>query len=164
MSEVEQVVDAFTVNENEEDTEQYLTFVLGEEEYGVEILRVQEMKAWDNVTNIPNTPHYLCGVLNHRGTIVPIVDLRRRFDMPVMPYTATTVVIVLNVEGVTNRIVGIVVDGVSDTHDVLPDDIRSVPDFGSQIDTQYISGLVPIGDKMMMILNIDYLLSVEAIG
>ncbi|MFW5451297.1 MAG: chemotaxis protein CheW [Methylophagaceae bacterium] len=164
MSKTEQLVNAFTANDSEEGTEQYLTFVLAEEEYGVEILRVQEIKGWDNVTHIPNTPDYLCGVLNLRGTIVPVVDLRRRFEMPVMPYTATTVVIVLKIKGKTERIVGVVVDAVSDAHDVFPEDIRPAPDFGSHIDTQYIRGLVPIDDQMMMVLNIDELLSVEAIG
>lgn len=145
-------------------SEQYLTFMLGDEEYGVEILRVQEIKGWETVTKIPNTPHFLCGVLNLRGTIVPIVDLRLRFDMPARAYMPTTVVVVLKVEGDIQRTVGVVVDGVSDAHDVLPADIKPAPDFGSHINTNYISGVVSIDDAMMMILNVDDLLSVEAIG
>lgn len=148
----------------EQGTEQYLSFMLDDEEYGVEILRVQEIKGWDRVTSIPNTPHYLCGVLNLRGTIIPVVDLRLRFDMPARKYTPTTVVIVLKVEGVTQRTVGIVVDAVSDAHHVLPEDIRPTPDLGHQVNINYISGLVAVEDKMMMILNVDQLLSVESIG
>jgi len=138
---------------------------LGEEEYGVEILRVQEIKGWDQVTHIPNSPHYLCGVLNLRGTIVPIVDLRLRFEMPPKEYTPTTVVVVLKVEGVTQRTVGIVVDAVSDAHNVVPEEIKSAPDFGSNVSTEFITGLVTLENStMMMILNIDRLLSVEALG
>ncbi len=152
------------MGEVEDGAEQYLTFILGDEEYGVEILRVQEIKGWDTVTSIPNTPDYLCGVLNLRGTIVPVVDLRLRFDMSVCEYNPTTVIVVLNIEGVSQRTVGIVVDGMSDTHNIMPEDIKPAPDFGSTIDIDYINGLVTIGDNMVMLLDIDRLLSVEAIG
>ncbi|MBL4638128.1 MAG: chemotaxis protein CheW [Proteobacteria bacterium] len=152
------------LGEIEDGAEQYLTFLLGDEEYGVEILRVQEIKGWDIVTNIPNTPDYLCGVLNLRGTIVPVVDLRLRFEMSVCEYTPTTVIVVLNIEGETQRTVGIVVDGMSDTHNVMPDDIKPPPDFGNTIDIDYITGLVSLGENMVMLLDIDRLLSVEAIG
>ena len=144
--------------------DEYLSFLLADEVYGVEILRVQEIKGWDRITPIPNTPDYLCGVLNLRGTIVPIVDLRRRFDMPVKAYTKTTVIIVLKVEGVTERTVGIIVDAVSDAHNVTEDQIRSTPDLGASVETQFIKGLVAINNDMMMLLNIDSLLSVEALG
>jgi len=144
--------------------EQYLTFVLNDEEYGVEILRVQEIKGWDTITPIPNTPHYLCGVLNLRGTIVPVVDLRLRFGMPFLAYKPTTVIVVLRVEGVSQRTVGIVVDAMSDSHNVMPEDITPVPDFGTMIDTEYLSGLVKIDKNMVMLLDIDHLLAVEAIG
>jgi len=146
-------------------SEQYLSFLLGDEEYGVEILRVQEIKGWDQVTHIPNSPHYLCGVLNLRGTIVPIVDLRLRFEMEPKKYTPTTVVVVLKVEGVSQRTVGIVVDGVSDAHNIVPEEIKPTPDFGSNVSTEFIQGLVSLeDDTMMMILNIDRLLSIEALG
>jgi purine-binding chemotaxis protein CheW len=149
----------------DDSTEQYLSFTLGEEEYGVEILRVQEIKGWDKVTMIPNTPHYLCGVLNLRGAIVPVVDLRLRFGMPARPYTATTVVIVLKVEEADlQRTVGIVVDAVSDAHNVKPELIKPSPDFGDQVNTASILGLVSIDETMMMILDVDHLLSTEAIG
>lgn len=165
MSELQAVSDSVDLIEQKEDaSEQYLTFLLGEEEYGVEILRVQEIKGWDSVTRIPNSPYYLCGVLNLRGTIVPVVDLRLRFGMPPRAYTPTTVVVVLKVDGITQRTVGIVVDGVSDAHNVLPEEIKPAPDFGSSINTDFITGLVSIDDNMMMILNIDSLLSIEALG
>lgn len=166
MSEVQQGNETLeSITSVDDDSEQYLSFLLGDEEYGVEILRVQEIKGWDQVTHIPNSPHYLCGVLNLRGTIVPIVDLRLRFDMLPKKYTPTTVVVVLKVEGATQRTVGIVVDGVSDAHNVVPADIKPTPDFGSSVSTEFISGLVTLeGDSMMMILNVDQLLSVEALG
>ncbi len=145
-------------------TEQYLSFTLADEEYGVEILRVQEIKGWDKVTHIPNSPHYLCGVLNLRGTIVPVVDLRLRFDMPPRDYTPTTVIVVLKVQGESERTVGVVVDAVSDAHNILPEAIKPVPDFGAAISTDYLKGLVSVDDTMIMILDVDRLLSVEAIG
>lgn len=162
MTELQQVDES--LEDVSADTEQYLSFILNGEEYGVEILRVQEIKGWDIVTPIPNTPDYLCGVLNLRGTIVPVVNLRSRFDMPIKKFTPTTVVIVLKVEGSSQRTVGIVVDAVSDAHNIVPSEIRMTPDFGSQVDTTYIKGVVPIDDEMMMILNIDRLLSIEALG
>lgn len=160
-----QVKDSLDVmGEIEDSAEQFLTFILGDEEYGVEILRVQEIKGWDRVTNIPNSPHYLCGVLNLRGTIVPVVDLRLRFDMAECEYTPTTVIVVLNIEDETQRTVGIVVDAMSDTYNVMSSDIKPSPNFGSAIKTDYITGLVTIDDNMVMLLDIDRLLSVEAIG
>ena len=162
MSELQQLNDS--LSDIDDRTEQYLTFLLGEEEYGVEILRVQEIKGWESVTHIPNTPDFLCGVLNLRGTIVPVVDLRLRFEMPKRTYTPTTVVVVLNVGEGVQRTVGVVVDGVSDAHNVLPEEIKPAPNFGSNVSTDFIKGLVSIGSDMMMILNIDRLLHIEALG
>jgi purine-binding chemotaxis protein CheW len=162
MSELQQLNDS--LGDVDDRTEQYLTFLLGEEEYGVEILRVQEIKGWEHVTHIPNTPEYLCGVLNLRGTIVPVIDLRLRFEMPKRAYTPTTVVVVLNVGEGIQRTVGVVVDGVSDAHNILPEEIKPSPDFGTNVSTDFIKGLVSIGNGMMMILNIDRLLRVEALG
>jgi len=166
MSDIQQVNETLdSITSIDDGSEQYLSFFLGEEEYGLEILRVQEIKGWTQVTHIPNSPPYLCGVLNLRGTIVPIVDLRLRFDMPKKQYTATTVVVVLRVEGATQRTVGIVVDSVSDAHNIVPEEIKATPDFGSHVNTEFISGLVTLEDNnMMMILNIDRLLSVEALA
>jgi purine-binding chemotaxis protein CheW len=160
-----EILDMFDVMGSvEEGMQQYLTFELNGEHYGVEILRVQEIKGWDYVTPIPNTPSHLCGVLNLRGAIVPIVDLRLYFSMPFQAYTKTTVVVVLRVEDVTQRTVGIVVDAVSDAHNVHPDDIRETPDFGEVVSTAFISGITRIDDKMVMLLDVDTLLSSEQIG
>jgi purine-binding chemotaxis protein CheW len=144
--------------------EQYLTFELDGEHYGVEILRVQEIKGWDYVTPIPNTPEHMCGVLNLRGEIVPIVDLRLFFDLPFKPYAKTTVVVVLKIKEVATRTVGIVVDAVSDSHNVASDHIQNPPDFGEVVSTDFITGVASIDDKMVMLLDIDKLLSSQQIG
>lgn len=142
------------------DADQYLTFLLAGEEYGVDILRVQEIKGWDAVTQIPNTPKYIRGVINLRGTIVPIIDLRLRFNMEQLEYGPTTVVIVLRVErSNSSRIMGIVVDGVSDVYNVPVDEIKSAPDFGGGIDTAFLRGLATVNEKMVIILDIDHMLN-----
>jgi purine-binding chemotaxis protein CheW len=144
--------------------EQYLTFLLNGEEYGVDILRVQEIKGWTPTTTIPNTPDYIRGVMNLRGTIVPIIDLRRRFDMPAIDYTATTVVIVLKIhsDGV-ERTIGFVVDAVSDVYNVAPDQYRAAPDFGTGVDTDFIRALATVDEKMVILLDIDRLLNIEEV-
>lgn len=144
---------------------QFLTFTLANEEYGVDILRVQEIKGWSPVTHIPNAPTYLKGVLNLRGTIVPIVDLRMRFNMQAVEYTPTTVVIVLSLmnEG-RERTFGIVVDAVSDVLNIAPTDIRPKPDFGTVVDADFINGLATVGEHMVMLLDIDCLLRPEEIN
>lgn len=160
-----EILDMFDVMGSvEEGMQQFLTFELNNEHYGVEILRVQEIKGWDQVTKIPNTPPHLCGVLNMRGEIVPIVDLRLFFEMPFKPYSKTTVVVVLRVEDVARRTVGIVVDAVSDAHNVAPDDIREAPDFGDKLNTAFINGITTIDDNMVMLLDVDQLLHSEQIG
>lgn len=153
-------LNALIGSELDSDADQYLTFVLGSEEYGVDILRVQEIKGWDSVTPIPNTPDYIKGVINLRGTIVPIVDLRQRFNMPEVEYGPITVVIVLKIEcNDRDRIMGIVVDGVSDVYDVPQEEMKEAPDFGSVVDTEFVRGLATVEDKMIIILDIDHLLS-----
>lgn len=140
--------------------QQYLTFVLAGEEYGVDILRVQEIKGWDNVTHIPNTPSYVRGVINLRGTIVPIIDMRIRFNLEQLAYGPTTVVIVLKVLSESgDRIMGVVVDGVSDVYNMLDEDIKESPDFGSAVDTAFVKGLATVNEKMVIILDIDHMLS-----
>lgn len=147
------------IGANEADS-QYLTFVLGEESYGVDILRVQEIKGWSPVTRIPNTPEYLRGVLNLRGTIVPIIDMRMRFSMETAEYTPITVVIVVSVRsGDKERILGIVVDAVSDVLNVDAEQVKPAPDFGSTVNTEYLSGLVTVGEQMVMLLDIDKMLT-----
>ena len=138
------------------DTDQFLTFMLAGEEYGVDILSVQEIKGWDAVTTIPNTPEYLLGVINLRGTIVPIIDMRIRFGLDKREYGPLTVVIVLKVDyGERERTIGIVVDGVSDVYNVPEPDIKPSPDLGSTVDTEFVLGLATIQEKMVIILDIE---------
>ena len=160
---------AEAVSEKEIDdteTREFLTFMLAGEEYGVDILRVQEIKGWDTVTNIPNTPEYIRGVINLRGTIVPIIDMRLRFDLKQLEYGATTVVIVLKVEkkdGIV-RTMGVVVDAVSDVHDVPTNQIKASPDFGTTVDTEFVKGLATVGEKMVIVLDIDHMLNEDELG
>jgi purine-binding chemotaxis protein CheW len=138
---------------------QVLTFVLGTETYGVDILRVQEIRGWSAVTKIPHAPAHVLGVLNLRGSIVPIVDLRRRFALERAEYTAVTVIIVMSVvSGSGRRDFGVVVDGVSDVVDVNPAEVKPAPDIGSKAATDYIRGLVPVSDRMVVLLDIDSLI------
>ncbi|HEC16546.1 MAG TPA: chemotaxis protein CheW [Sedimenticola sp.] len=139
---------------------QYLTFSLADEEYGVDILRVQEIRGWETVTRVPNAPSYVKGVLNLRGSIVPIFDLRERFNLARQAYTKDTVVVVLRVTAAGGmRIMGVVVDAVSDVLNASDDGITSTPDFGGSVATEFISGLVSAGGKMIMLLDVDRLLS-----
>jgi len=139
---------------------QYMTFTLADEVYGVDILRVQEIRGWETVTRIPNSPSYVKGVINLRGAIVPIFDLRERFNLPVQEYTKDTVVIVLRVSTAHNtRIMGVVVDAVSDVLSAKAAEIGTTPDFGGTVSTEFISGLASAGGKMIMLLDVDKLLS-----
>jgi len=149
-----------SVNNLDRDSDQFLTFMLAGEEYGIDILRVQEIKGWEEATVIPNTPDYIQGVINIRGTIVPIIDLRRRFNLDLLEYGATTVVIVLRVESETrSRIMGIVVDAVSDVYNVPTDEMKPPPDFGTAISIEFVRGLASVDDKMVIMLDIDKLLN-----
>jgi purine-binding chemotaxis protein CheW len=139
-------------------TKQVLTFILGMETYGVDILLVQEIRGWSQVTRIPQTPPHVLGVLNLRGSIVPIVDLRMRFRLERAEYTAVTVIIVLSVETSSGRRdLGVVVDGVSDVIDIKAVDLKPAPDLGSQVSTEFIQGLMTVGENMVMLLDIDRL-------
>jgi purine-binding chemotaxis protein CheW len=138
---------------------QVLTFVLGSETYGVDILRVQEIRGWSAVTKIPHAPAHVLGVLNLRGSIVPIVDLRMRLDLDRAEYTAVTVIIVLSVvAGNTRRDFGVVVDGVSDVVDVNEAEVKPAPDLGARSGSDYIRGLVPVSERMVVLLDIDRLI------
>lgn len=151
----------------ETDGDQFLTFMLAGEEYGVDILRVQEIKGWDSVTPIPNTPEYIRGVINLRGTIVPIIDLRRRFGLEAVEYSPVTVVIVLRIENPDNdnsRIMGLVVDAVSDVYNVPEDTIKPAPDFGSVVDVNFVKGLATLDDVMVIMLDIDRLLNSDELS
>ena len=146
-------------------TGQYLTFFLGDVEYGVDILKVREIRSWQPVTQIPNTPDYVLGVTNLRGIVVPLVDLRLRFSLDKAEFDATTVVIIVKV-GHENgqRIVGMVVDAISDVYDIKEEDMRTAPDFGGAVDTEFIKGLATIEDEMVVILNVDMLINVGVLG
>lgn len=137
---------------------QYLTFELAGEYYGVEILAVREIRGWSKVTRVPQSPPFVLGVLNLRGAIVPIMDLRVRFGLPGKEREPTTVTIIVAVGG---RHFGMVVDGVSDVLDVEAAAISAVPDFGQAIDSDYLSGLAPYAEGMAMLLDVRKLLCTE---
>ena len=135
---------------------EYLTFVLGSEQYGIEILKVQEIRGYDAVTQIANLPTFIKGVINLRGKIVPIVDLRIKFNLGKVDYNEFTVVIILNLNG---RIVGIVVDGVSDVRELRDEHLREVPTLVTRIDTKYIVGLATIEQEMLILVDIEKLMT-----
>lgn len=135
---------------------EFLTFTLGREEYGIDILKVQEIRGYDAVTAIANTPEFIKGVINLRGIIVPIVDMRIKFHLGKVEYDQFTVVIILNV---ANRVVGMVVDGVSDVITLTPDQVKAAPEFGSAIDTQYVMGLGTVDERMLILVDIERLMT-----
>jgi len=139
---------------------QYMTFVCGGEEYGVEILRVQEIKGWDHVTRVPYAPAYVLGVMNLRGMIVPVIDLRTRLKLPKRNFDASTVVIVVRVRSSRGeKTVGIVVDAVSEVYSVVADAIQPVPELGSIADGSCVRGIATVDGKMVMLLDIDSLVA-----
>ena len=137
---------------------QYLTFALAGEDYGVDILAVREIRGWAKVTRIPQSPPFILGVLNLRGAIVPIMDLRGRFGLPEQERDALTVTVIVAVEG---RHFGMVVDAVSDVLDVDSKQVRDVPNFGQTARADYLSGLVPSGERMVLLLQVERLLRSE---
>ncbi len=149
------------IEEKEGHDDQVLSFVLGNEEYGVDILTVQEIKGWEKTTNIPNTPDYVMGVINLRGAVVPIIDLRVRFGLESVTYNESTVVIILRSEDATGsqKIIGLVVDGVSDVYSLPPDDIQASPEINGTINSDYVNGLATVADKMVVVLNVNQLIN-----
>ena len=133
-----------------------LTFTLGSEEYGIDILKVQEIRGYDAVTTIANSPEFIKGVINLRGIIVPIVDMRIKFNLGNVTYNELTVVIILNI---ANRVVGMVVDGVSDVIALTAEQIKAAPEFSGAMDTQYITGLGTVDDRMIIIVDIEKLMT-----
>lgn len=150
-----------SAEQDNSDTNQFLTFILAGEEYGVDILCVQEIRGWTQATEIPRTPDYVLGVLNLRGTIVSIVDLRRLFDLSKIDYGPTTVIVIVKVsfEG-TERTVGLVVDAISDVYNISEESIHPAPDVGGVVDIEFIKGLSTVQDKMVILLEIDRLINV----
>jgi len=142
-------------------TREYLTFRLDQEEYGIDILKVQEIRGYEPPTRVADAPPFIKGVVNLRGTIVPIVDMRLKFNCTKADYDAFTVVIILNLR---QRIVGIVVDSVSDVMELPPDSIKAAPEIDSMIDSGAVTGLGSLGDRMLILLDIERLMSASDMG
>ncbi len=144
---------------------EYLSFKLGNEEYGIDILKVQEIRGYEHPTRIANAPHFIKGVVNLRGVIVPIVDMRLRFGLPDVQYNSFTVVIILNVAG---RTIGMVVDSVSDVLEMGGDAIKPAPEFNGAIEASYITGLGTIrsGDtqRMLILMDIEQMMTASDMG
>lgn len=147
--------------ESKGDEQEFLTFTLGDEEYGVDILKVQEIRGYDTVTALPDAPEFIKGVINLRGTIVPILDLRLKFNLSKAEYNEFTVMIILNV---ADRVVGIVVDGVSDVIDLPESAIRPAPEIGGSIEDQYITGIGTVDERMLILLDIERLITSADMG
>lgn len=139
---------------------EFLAFTLGREEYCIDILKVQEIRGYETVTPIPNTPSYMKGVVNLRGLIVPIIDLRIKLELETVAYDQFTVVIILSIRG---RIVGVVVDSVSDVVALATEEIKEAPQLGAAIKIDYIDGLVTIDERMLIIVDIEKLATMEEI-
>jgi purine-binding chemotaxis protein CheW len=143
-------------NQESGSSSEFLAFTLGDEVYGIDILMVQEIRGYEPVTKIANTPDFIKGVINLRGVIVPVVDMRIKFRLEMVDYNQFTVVIVLNVCG---RVIGMVVDGVSDVIDLAPDQIHAAPEFGSSLDTEYLNGMGTMDERMIILVDIERLMS-----
>jgi len=137
--------------------EQYLTFVLGDEEYAIDISNVQEIKGYSAINTIPNAPAYVRGVMNLRGTVIPVVDLRARFGMPVKDYTKFTVIIIVTI---ADRIYGLVVDAVSDVLNLAGADLEPPPELGDALDTSFMTGIARNGDRLITVLQVDRALGI----
>jgi len=140
---------------------EYLTFKLDQEEYGIDILKVQEIRGYESPTRVANAPSFIKGVMNLRGTIVPIVDLRLKFNCSKAEYNTFTVVIILNLR---SRIVGVVVDSVSDVMELQPENLKAAPDIESAIDSAAVQGLGSLGDRMLILLDIERLMLTPDMG
>lgn len=150
------IENAISSNETE-----VLSFQLGKEAYGIDILKVQEIRGYDAVTTIANAPAYLKGVINLRGAIVPIVDLRIRFNVGIPTYDQFTVVIILNIG---EHVVGMVVDSVSDVVALSPEQIKPAPEMNSVLTAEYLKGLAIVGERMLILLDIDKLMRSDEMG
>jgi purine-binding chemotaxis protein CheW len=141
--------------------QEFLTFTLGAEEYGVDILKVQEIRGYDTVTRLPDAPEYIKGVINLRGTIVPVIDLRLKFNLGKAEYDGSTVMIVLNVD---KRVLSVVVDSVSDVTALSASQLRPAPEFGSAMDTRFITGIGAVDERMLILLDIEKLMTSADMG
>ena len=151
---------ADSLREQDAGTKQYLTFLLAGEEYGVNILKVKEIRGWEQPTLLPNTAEYVLGVINLRGMVVPVMDLRKRFGMQQVELGKTAVVVVVKVShSGRERTIGMVVDAVSEVYNISDETIMPSPDLGGTISDEYVKGLATIQDKMIILLDIDYLIN-----
>ncbi len=142
-------------------TQQYLTFLMNDEEYGVDILAVQEIRGWERATMVPNSPSHMKGVLNLRGTIVPIIDLRDRFALPCIDYSDVTVVVILKIDTEKgDRTMGIIVDAISDVYDVPIDKVRTTG-VAENRNSDFIKGLVTVDKNMVILLELKKLLTID---
>ena len=159
-------VNSAAMNDNEHvNSRQYLSFILAGEEYASDILKVQEIRDWPSSTFVPNSPQYIEGILNLRGNIIPIINLRTRFNLPNDEKLVNRIVIVLTIEtGGRNRSMGLLVDAVAETYDVDMDKVRSAPTGSSVIDDEFITGLTTLDNKMVILLDVDELLSSGELG
>lgn len=146
---------------SQSEVHEFLAFRLGKEEYGIDILKVQEIRGYENVTRIANAPEFIKGVVNLRGIIVPIVDMRIRFNLGTPSYDQFTVVIILNMNG---RVVGMVVDSVSDVTQLSREQIKPAPEMGTMLNTDHLLGLGTVEDRMLILLDIDKLMASEEMG
>jgi purine-binding chemotaxis protein CheW len=140
---------------------EFLAFTLGNEEYGIDILTVQEIRGYESPTSIANVPDFIKGIINLRGLIVPIVDMRIKFNLGKAEYHNLTVVIILNIGG---RVVGMVVDSVSDVITLSPEQIRPAPAMANVLDTSYLTGLGAVDDRMLILVDIEKLMSGSEMG
>ena len=160
MSQSAAIAEPSVTRANAPGSSQYVTFVCGGVEYGVEILRVQEIKGWEGVTRVPYTPPYVLGVMNLRGVIVPVIDLRARFGLASSSFDSSTVVIVVRVAlAVGEKTVGIVVDAMSEVYNVAAEAVKPTPDLGAGADAACVSGLTSVDDKMVMLLDLNRLVA-----
>jgi purine-binding chemotaxis protein CheW len=140
---------------------EFLSFTLGQEEYGIDIQKVQELRGYDAVTRIANAPEHIKGVVNLRGIIVPIIDMRIKFNLGTPTYDQFTVVIILNI---ASRVMGMVVDSVSDVITLMQEQIKPAPAMGSVLDTDYLIGLGTLDERMLILVDIDRLMSSSEMG
>ena len=140
---------------------EFLAFTLGQEEYGIDIQKVQELRGYDTVTRIANAPEHIKGVVNLRGIIVPIIDMRIKFNLGTPTYDQFTVVIILNM---ASRVMGMVVDSVSDVISLSPEQVKPAPEMGSVLDTDYLIGLGTLDERMLILVDIDKLMSSSEMG
>ncbi len=157
---MDQAVKAMTVK-----TGKYLTFSLEEEEYGIGILKVKEIIGMMPITSVPRTPEYVKGVINLRGKVIPVIDLRAKFDMETIEYNDRTCIIVVEIDSESSTVlIGIVVDAVSEVLNIKEDEIEETPTFGTKLDTEYILGMAKMEGGVKILLNIDRVLSNEEIA